>query len=197
MSKNTTTKVTLPTSKDLSALEAFRGSVAFAPFTFLAHSMKAVLTKENGLTARDRKTVWEQAEERFLGERGISWRELLAELQNETAREQEEAAASQPQQAQGQPTEGAQFGYPRCLAPLSQKGREAMEAEYNALPDFRPVSAQTYGSLFKGAASSRRFGIRASEWIKRTQQHGYSRRLLLLVAFRAYSAPTAQICGAR
>lgn len=190
MSKNTTTAaVILPTSEEFAAVSALRGEVGKV-FASLALSMSAVLEKKNGLTTRDRKAVWLEAEERFLGERSISWRELLAEQANEAAREAAQEAA-QPTR-----TEGAQFGYPNCLAPLSQAGRDAMEAEYMNAPEFRAVSAQVYGSLFKGAASSRRHGIKASEWIRRTQAHGYPRRLLLLVAFRAYSAPTAQICGA-
>lgn len=192
MSKTSTTSaaVTLPTASDLAAVSALRGEVAKV-FSALALSMDAVLEKKNGLTSRDRKAVWAQAEERFLGERGISWRELLAEHANEEARDAAQEAAQEAAQ-----TEGARYGYPHCLPVLSAAGRDAMEKEYSSLPEFRPVAAHVYGSLFKGAASSRRHGIKASEWIRRTQAHGYPRRLLLLVAFRAYSAPVAQICGA-
>lgn len=207
MSKNSTPSATtaataaviLPTVQELNQINDLTRS-GWKTFDHLILSMQAVMEKKNGLTTRDRKSVWAQAEEAFLAKTGSTWRELLAELANETEREAEQAAQEAEQAAQeaAQPTrtEGAQFGYPNCLAPLDARGIAAMEAEYMNAPEFRAVSAQVYGSLFKGAASSRRFGIKASEWIKRTQEHGYPRRLLLLVAFRAYSAPTAQICGA-
>lgn len=203
MSKNATTStataaVILPTAQELNQINDLSRD-GWKTFDHLILSMSAVLEKKNGLTTRDRKAVWAQAEEAFLAKTGSTWRELLAELANETAREAEQAAQEAAQEA-AQPvtTEGARFGYPHCLPVLSQEGRDAMEAEYMKADEFQAVPARVYGQLFKGAASSRRHGIKASEWMRRI--HGADnripRRLLLLVAFRAYSAPVAQICGA-
>ena len=162
---------TFPSSSDLATL----ASIPHEATQQLVKIAKNILAA--GLSFREVSGLWEKAESAFFDALGLSWQEALTsydEMQQDT-----------PEQE----------AYPHCLAPASAEDVDQMRRIYDASPRFRLVSKETYCSLFKGAASSRRHGISWQIWGERATKNGAPRALVALIASRAYTMSTTEIKG--
>ncbi len=169
---------TFPSPADLATL----ASIPHEASNTLAKICRNILVA--GLGFREMSDLWKQAESAFFDAVGLSWEEALTSY--------EEMQANAPEQE----------AYPACLPPASEEDVDQMRRIYETSPRFRPVSRETYCSLFKGAASSRRHGVSWQVWGKRIlgAMNEASRKeyrgLIALIAFRAYTMSTTEIKGA-
>ena len=169
--KKYTVPETFPSPADLATL----ASIPHEAAQQLAKIAKNILNA--GLSFRETEQVWREAERYFGDVVGLSWQEALTSYQ--------EMHKDAPEQE----------AYPACLPPASSEEVAQMERIYNDSPRFRPVSRETYCSLFKGAASSRRHGVSWKVWGERAVKSGTPRALVALIASRAYTMATEQVKG--
>lgn len=162
-----------PTASDFRGM-AFGLSVFGDLIKFCTNTVKAGCS----ISDKDRAQLWEQVEETFLAANGATWQEMLAELREMMANAPEQDAAK---------------AYPACLDPIGPDDVAELERIHDEAGKFRFVSKETYCQLFKGAASSRRYGVSWKVWSRRATKDGHARGLVALIAYRAYSMPTAEL----
>lgn len=169
-----------PSLQELATLEAFTRFESIGKIVKLARNILAA--GPSGLSFADRCAAFATVPE--------NWRDLFKEEQ-----EQEFAKAQKAQEQKPTPT-AAPEGYPKALPPLEGAALAELEKMYREADRFRPVNPALYAELFKVAAMHRRAGIRWQDWankIRRNQPRG----LILLIAGRVYTMPTAELCGIR
>lgn len=170
-----------PTAQEIQTLSAFTGSNPFArQVVTLARNI--IAAGPAGMSSKDRATAWEVIPE--------NWRELMAAAEEARAEAAQEAANATARMAD----RNAPARYPDCLPPIEGDALAELETLYKQAPLFQKVDPRTYSRLYFGAACSRRGGLDWRIWANRVRRF-YPRGLVLLIAGRAYSAPTADICA--
>lgn len=159
-----------PTASDFQDM-AFGLSVFGDLVKFCQNTIKA----GRSISDKDRAQLWEQVEEAFIGVNGATWQEMLAELRDMLANAPELPTAK---------------AYPACLDPISDEEVAVLEEIYTK-SRFVFVPHGQYCEAFKVACAHRRNGIIWQVWFDRALSIPLGTRAL--IAFRAYSMPTADI----